>query len=134
MESQFENFVPYIVEFLRQKDKNEKVRLHALGILANLSLREVLRPLIISANGIDYFMGIIKGSDAFSVIDAQRVAAKGLVNLVSTKREHRLRVLTELSDEIKLIYRGELDEIVSTYIQALLHTSDNQNGTRVTQI
>ena len=89
--------------------------------------------MIISANGIDYFMSIVKGNNAFSVIDAQRIAAKGLVNLVSTKREHRLRVLTELADEIKLIYRGELDEIVSTYIQALLHTSDNaQNGTKVT--
>jgi hypothetical protein len=61
------------------------------------------------------------------------LAAKGLVNLVSSKREHRLRVLTELADEIKLIYRGELDEIVSSYIQALLHTSENhQAGARVT--
>jgi hypothetical protein len=70
LESQFENFVPYIVEFLRQKDKNEKIRLHALGILANLSLREVLRPLIISSNGIDYFMGIIKGNDLFTMVEA----------------------------------------------------------------
>ena len=128
LESQFENFVPYLIEFLQHKDKSEKIRLHALSILANLSLREVLRPLIISANGIEYFKTIVKSNDSYSTVEAQRIAAKGLVNLVSTKREHRLRVLTELADEIKLIYRGELDEIVATYIQTLLHSSENSQG------
>jgi hypothetical protein len=40
------------------------------------------------------------------MVEAQRYAAKALVNLSSSKRELRLRVVTELSELIKLIYRG----------------------------
>ena len=47
-------------ELLKQQDRPEKVRLFALMILANLSLREMLRPQIISANGIDVFLGIVR--------------------------------------------------------------------------
>lgn len=58
------------------------------------------------------------------MVEAQRYAAKALVNLSSSKRELRLKVVTELSDLIKLIYRGQIDEIVGSYVQALLHTSE----------
>ena len=57
-----------------------------------------------------------KEEDLFTCVEAQRSAAKGLVNLVSSKREARLKVLTELSEQIKQIYRGEIDEIAGTYI------------------
>ena len=40
------------------------------------------------------------------MVEAQRYAAKALVNLASSKRELRLRVVTDLSDLIKQIYRG----------------------------
>ena len=50
-----------------------------------------------------------------------RIAAKGLVNLVSNRRDLRLQVVAELTDEIKKIYRNELDPIVAAYIQTLLH-------------
>lgn len=55
--------------------------------------------------------------------ECMRVAAKGLVNLVSNRRDLRLQVVAELSDEIKLIYRNEIDPIVGVYIQTLLHQS-----------
>jgi hypothetical protein len=35
-----------------------------------------------------------------------RVAAKGLVNLVSSRKEQRMQAVSELSEEIKLIYRN----------------------------
>jgi hypothetical protein len=50
-----------------------------------------------------------------------RVAAKGLVNLVANRRDMRLQVVSELTDEIKLIYRNEMDPVVAAYIQTLLH-------------
>ena len=53
--------------------------------------------------------------------ESMRLAAKGLVNLVSNRRDLRLQVVAELTDEIKQIYRNELDPIVAAYIQTLLH-------------
>lgn len=53
--------------------------------------------------------------------EAMRVAAKGLVNLVSNRRDLRLQVVAELTEEIKQIYRNELDPIVAAYIQTLIH-------------
>ena len=47
---------------------------------------------------------------------ALRLAAKGMVNLVSNRKELRLQVVAELTEEIKLIYRNELDPIVAAYI------------------
>ena len=48
--------------------------------------------------------------------DSKRVSAKGLVNLVSNRRDMRLQVVAELTDEIKQIYRNEIDPIVAAYI------------------
>ena len=109
-------------DLLKQEERSEKVRLYALTILANLALREQLRPQILATNGIEIFLGIVRQNDErFKSVEAQRVAAKGLVNLVSTKRELRLKIVTELGDQVRMIYRGEMDEIVGTYIQSLLH-------------
>jgi hypothetical protein len=49
------------------------------------------------------------------------VAAKGLVNLVSSKKELRMQVVAELSEEIKMIYRNTIDPVVASFIQSLLH-------------
>jgi hypothetical protein len=53
-------------------------------------------------------------------VDGQRIAAKALVNLTTTKRELRLKVVAELGEEIKKLYRNELDSIVGAYIQTLV--------------
>ena len=45
-----------MLELMKQQERPEKVRLYALMILANLSLKEMLRPQIVSANGIDMFL------------------------------------------------------------------------------
>ena len=76
-------------------------------------------------------MGILKRElNYFQTVEveAQRHSAKGLVNLVSSKREYRLKVVTELSDMIKQIYRGEIDEIVATYVQTLLHSQEQKQN------
>jgi hypothetical protein len=53
----------------------------------------------------------------FTSIEAQRYASRGLVNLVSTKRDIRLQALTALHEQIAAIYKGKMDEIVSTYLK-----------------
>ena len=91
--------MPFMFDLIKQPERSEKVRMYALSILANLSLREMLRPKILAAQGIDVFSAIVKKADElFESVEAQRVAAKGLVNLVSTKRDLRLKVVTDLAD------------------------------------
>ena len=95
----------------------ERTKLHALNILSNLSLKDSLRQTISQNDGLVVFLAIVKREVyRFDSVDAERYAAKGIVNLVTSKRELRLKVVTELSEQIKLIYRGELDEIVATYL------------------
>jgi hypothetical protein len=105
----------------------ERTRLLALQILANLSLKDRLRHNILQCNGLPIFLGILKKEvNFFETVEAQRHSAKALVNLVSSKRELRLKVVTELSELIRLIYRGEVDEIVATYVQTLLHANEQR--------
>jgi len=79
-----------------------------------------------AADGVDLYLNIIikpkpeEGDDRepmFASIEAQRYAARGLVNLVSTKRDIRLQALTALHEQISMIYQGKMDEIVSTYLK-----------------
>jgi hypothetical protein len=49
-------------------------------------------------------------------VEAKRIAAKGLINLVATRRDIRLQVVADLAEEIKLIYRNQLDPVVASYI------------------
>jgi len=75
------------------------VRIVGLSILAQLSLRESLRSHVIQNDGIELFLGIVKQQNpAFDMVEAQRCAAKGLVNLVAQKRDLRLKAITDLSD------------------------------------
>jgi hypothetical protein len=63
----------------------------ALNILSALSLRNSMRNLIISNDGIKVFTEVIEGShpDFANNVKAHRVAAKGLMNLALSKREIR---------------------------------------------
>ena len=59
--------------------------------------------MILANEGMQLFMDVLKGrnSDLKNELGARRNATKGLVNLVITKREHKLQVLSQLADEIK---------------------------------
>lgn len=104
------------------KYPSEYMRFNALQMLANLSLRDYLRPQLISNGTMELFLEIVKKSNAvMDSVEAQRIAVKGLVNLVSTRKDIRMQVVAELSEEIKKIYRNELDPVVASFIQTLLH-------------
>lgn len=61
--------------------------------------------MILANEGIQMFMDVLKGknSDLRNDLGARRTATKGLANLVMTKRDHKLAVLAQLSDEIKQV-------------------------------
>lgn len=138
LEVQFENFIPHMMEQVREtKSIPEKIRLYYLGILANLSLKANLRKQIMAADGVDLYLNILikpkpeeddDREPIFQSIEAQRYAARGLVNLVSSKRDIRLQALTALSSEISMIYQGKMDEIVGTYLKQLVVSSEKQTS------
>ena len=126
IDGEFENFIPHLMDMTKNGQKySDDMRQSALQILANLSLRDYLRPQIFTHKGMELFIEIIRkihpAMHTLQQNEAMRTAAKGLVNLVSNRRDLRLQVVAELTDEIKQIYRNEMDPIVAAYIQTLLH-------------
>lgn len=116
-DEQFENHIRFFISACVNEKQSDRYRNAAANCVANLSLREYLKPQIIYCGGIDSLLFMVKDS---SRVEGQRMAAKALVNLTSTKRDLKMKVVAELSDEIRKLYRNELDGIVSTYLQALV--------------
>jgi Cdc14 phosphatase binding protein N-terminus len=116
-DAQFENHVRFFITACTSDKQGEDYKNAAAACIANLSLREYLRPQIIYCGGVDTFLFMIKETQA---VDAQRMAAKALVNLTATKKDLKMKVISELSEEIKKLYRNELDGIVSAYLQTLV--------------
>jgi hypothetical protein len=74
----------------------------------------------------ELFIEVVRNQNAsLNTVEAKRIAAKGLVNLVATRKDIRLQVVADLAEEIKLIYRNQLDPVVASYIQTLLHVNDS---------
>ncbi len=68
-EGDFENFIPKFIEIVRHQTPNlnlhekaaiEEKKLYCLTILANLSLREYLRPMIFANEGLQLFIDVAK--------------------------------------------------------------------------
>ena len=122
VDAQFENHVAFLVGALKSTKSGRVYRNSAAACVANLALRDSLRPHIIFTGGIETLVGMIKDPDN---VEGQRLAAKALVNLTATNRrnyigETRLRIIAELSEEVRSMYRGELDSLVGTYLQVLV--------------
>lgn len=121
-DAQFEGFVGFMIDLCLKSTEAgiEGTRARIVAILANLAIRESHRSNLIQKGALELFMKILK-QEIQTTKEVQRSAAKGLVNLVATKRDLRLKAITELSDQIQMIYRGELDQVVGTHLQTLLH-------------
>ena len=67
-------------------------------------------------------MDILKGknSDLKNDLSARRSATKGLVNLVFTRRDHKLTVLSQLADEIKEVQNDQADPVIAGYLKMLI--------------
>ena len=75
----------------------------ALQILANLALREYLRPAMFANEGGQLFLDVIKSknTDLRNDLSSRRTATKGLVNLIFSKRDVKLSVISQLTEEIR---------------------------------
>lgn len=119
LDSEFENHIPFLFEaYHSAKNMSNDAKNHLLQTLANLSVRDYLRPIITDHKGLRVFLDALRNSQN---VEGQRIAAKGLVNLTAGKREARLTVVSEISDEIKALYKNELDPVVGAYIQTMIH-------------
>ena len=59
-------------------------------------MHDYLRHMIHASEGVQLFLDVLKGKngDLKNDLSARRTAMKGLMNLVFTKREHKLPVLS----------------------------------------
>ena len=75
-------------------------------------------------------MDVLKGknSDLKDDLGARRTATKGLVNLVFTKREHKLTALSQLSEEIKQVQADKADPVIAGYIKTLIRGMSYTTG------
>ena len=95
----------------------------ALLVLANASLRSYLRPIISTNDGIQIFIDVINGKTRYDLTDniaSSRVAAKGLMNLALSKREVRQNVIGKMTDIIEKAMKGQCDQVVASYLNALV--------------
>jgi len=119
LDSEFENHIPFLFEaYNTTKHMSHDAKNHLLQALANLSVRDYLRPIIMDHKGLKIFLDALRNSGN---VEGQRISAKGLVNLTAGKREVRLTVVSEIANEIKGLYKNELDPVVGAYIQTMIH-------------
>ena len=61
IDAEFENYIPHFIDMTKNSEKyNESLRMGALAVLANLSLRDYLRPQIFSHKGMELFLDTIR--------------------------------------------------------------------------
>jgi hypothetical protein len=119
LDSEFENHIPFLFEaYNTTKNMSNDAKNHLLQTLANLSIRDYLRPIIMDHKGLKIFLDALRNP---LNVEGQRISAKGLVNLTAGKREVRLTVVSEITDEIKALYKNALDPVVGAYIQTMIH-------------
>jgi hypothetical protein len=86
LDSEFENHIPFLFEaYSSTKNKSPEYRRYLLTTLANLSIRDYLRPIIIDHKGIQMFLAALRDP---TNLEGMRIAAKGLVNLTSNRRDY----------------------------------------------
>jgi hypothetical protein len=56
IDAEFENYIPQLVDMSKSGSYNEEIKQNALLVLANLSLRDYLRPQILNHKGMELFL------------------------------------------------------------------------------
>ena len=108
----------YLKSIIIQNNLPKDTRNNLLQTLSNLATREYLSSIIIDNDGVKLFIKALR--DNWN-IEGQRIAARGLGYLTARKRNVRLSVISEISEEIKALYRNDIDSVVGSYIQAIIH-------------
>ncbi|CAD8183219.1 unnamed protein product [Paramecium pentaurelia] len=118
---QFENYIKSLMDWTLDGQKGEEFQYNALQTLSNLAINDYIRPQILHLKGIEFFLKVLRESYR---IDAQRLAAKGLLNLSIKSRETKLSIVSLMEEEIQRLQRGEMDTVVQGYLTTLLTTRE----------
>jgi hypothetical protein len=119
-ELQFENHIKFINELTLSRKKSYEFKNQALTTVANLALRENLKPQIQYNRGIEILTYHLRNEEN---LEGQRLAAKGLLNMSINNYDTRLKIITEIAEEIKKMHRNELDSIVQGYVQTIVNST-----------
>ena len=95
-----------------------------------MAIRAELRGLIAASDGIQLFLDVIKGmigGDLSRSVQAERHAAKGLLNMALIKQDTRHMIIANLTDELQMAFNGQKDPVVSGYLNSLVR-SNNTGG------
>jgi hypothetical protein len=139
VELQFENHIKFILEMSLNKKRGIDFKNYCLLTIANLCLRDSLRAQIVYNKGLEVLFFHLRNVENE---EGMRIAAKGLLNLSLKSsnfekklfKKHqflgdlKLKIVTELSNEIRLMQRNQLDEVVSGYLQTLLQSRESRNS------
>ncbi|CAK74396.1 unnamed protein product (macronuclear) [Paramecium tetraurelia] len=118
---QFENYIKSLMDWTLDGQKGEEFQYNALQTLSNLAINDYIRPQILHLKGIEFFLKVLRESYR---VDAQRLAAKGLLNLSIKSRETKLSIVSLMEEEIQRLQRGEMDTVVQGYLTTLLTTRE----------
>jgi len=119
-EIQFENHMKLLIELTLSKNKSFDFKNIALKTLSNLALKENLRPQILYNKGLETLIYHLRND---TNLEGQRLAAKSLLNLSTSSRDIKLKIITEIAEEVRKLHRNELDPIIQGYLQTLINSS-----------
>ncbi len=88
-EIQFENHMKLLIELTLSKNKSVDFKNIALKTLANLSLKENLKPQILYNKGLETLLFHLRNE---ANLDGQRLAAKALLNLSTSSRKRIVQI------------------------------------------
>lgn len=116
---EFENYIRPMLDLTLNKDRPVEQTNVLLEIISHLAIDDYLAPEIIHNNGIDTLLLHLREQGN---LEGQRMAAKGLLNLGAKSRDDKLKIVSELSYEIKLMGKNNLDPLIKSYISALMQS------------
>jgi hypothetical protein len=126
---EFENYIRPMLDLTLNKDRPAEQTNILLEIISHLAIDDYLAPEIIHNNGIDTLLLHLREQGN---LEGQRMAAKGLLNLGAKNRkffflkfssgDDKLKIVSELSYEIKLMGKNNLDPLIKSYISALMQS------------
>ena len=110
----FHTHIPYLLDCAKSISHAFEFRNYALQTLSNLAKREYLKPYILYNEGISVFLDALRNENN---IAGWWISAKALANLTLKDEKLWIRIISELSEEVRKTWIHEQDSIISQYIR-----------------
>jgi hypothetical protein len=118
----FHIHISYLIDCAKSIMHSTDFKNYTLQTISNLCHREYLKPYILYNDGIGAFLEALRNEHN---IAGRRIAAKALALLVEKDEKLRIRIISELSEEVKKTWIHEVDSVISTYIRRILRCEDS---------